>query len=418
MAALLATWGCSTLEACVTQVGPRSASTSNSTQDVTQKHLRSHMVRAALTASSLCGFATRSGPQNRGRQQGGRMPRWGAGPLESASWGSASHLALSKCLSLSGLPFLHLWNGGKKTYLWEGGEKLNWCLQSVQWFKTLDVGSDVTAFGLESYPRPHGHTAEDPRTHPDWLTLFEVPQGDSLLLQATPCSMEALPIWELLSHSSLASNATSSLRPPRMPAGQLPPLPSLASPSRLWSHMVCVMDWHRSSWGPDSAVVSYLSLWLFHLTPSWLNCCLPHITLVTQLSETPESESVLGARLTQTKTNVPDPAPPRIWHEPSCPGHGERCLTKNPLWSLPRCAVAWGWNGTSHRRRVNREEQTSLHIESTLSASNSVLRWQPVLTHADSAPLVKECCLQPEIQRVACSQGSDLKEAIHREIKE
>ena len=74
MAALLATWGWSTLEACVTQGGPRSASTSNSTQDVTQKHLRSHMVRAALTASSLCGFATRSGPQNRGRQQGGRMP--------------------------------------------------------------------------------------------------------------------------------------------------------------------------------------------------------------------------------------------------------------------------------------------------------------------------------------------------------
>ena len=71
---LLATWGCSTLEACVTQVGPKSASTSNTTQDVTQKHLHSHMVRAALTASSLCGFATRSGPQDRGRQYG-RKPR-------------------------------------------------------------------------------------------------------------------------------------------------------------------------------------------------------------------------------------------------------------------------------------------------------------------------------------------------------
>ena len=71
---LLATWGCSTMEACVTQVGPKSASTSNTTQDVTQKHLHSHMVRAALTASSLCGFATTSGPPDRGRQCG-RKPR-------------------------------------------------------------------------------------------------------------------------------------------------------------------------------------------------------------------------------------------------------------------------------------------------------------------------------------------------------
>lgn len=72
---LLATWGCSSLEACVPQVGPQSASTSNTTQDVTQKHLHSHMAKAALTASSLCGFGTRSGPQDRGRRQCGRKPR-------------------------------------------------------------------------------------------------------------------------------------------------------------------------------------------------------------------------------------------------------------------------------------------------------------------------------------------------------
>ena len=32
----------------------------------------------------------------------------------------------------------------------------------------------------------------------------------------------------------------------------------------------------------------------------------------------------------------------------------------------------------------------------------------PVVSQANSVPLIKECCLKPEIYRIAYSQGSDL----------
>ena len=40
-----------------------------------------------------------------------------------------------------------------------------------------------------------------------------------------------------------------------------------------------------------------------------------------------------------------------------------------------------------------------------------------MFTHVDSAPFVKDSCLQPEIYRIAYSQGSDLQEPIHTETK-
>ena len=40
-----------------------------------------------------------------------------------------------------------------------------------------------------------------------------------------------------------------------------------------------------------------------------------------------------------------------------------------------------------------------------------------MFTHVGSAPFVKDSCLQPEIYRIAYSQGSDLQEPIHIETK-
>ena len=40
-----------------------------------------------------------------------------------------------------------------------------------------------------------------------------------------------------------------------------------------------------------------------------------------------------------------------------------------------------------------------------------------MFTHVGSAPFVKDSCLQPEIYRIAYSQGSDRQEPIHIETK-
>lgn len=64
----------------------------------------------------------------------------------------------------------------------------------MQWFKTLDVGSDVTVFlDVESSPRPHGHEAAGPDT-PRLTDTLPSPKGGLLLLQATSRPLEALAI--------------------------------------------------------------------------------------------------------------------------------------------------------------------------------------------------------------------------------
>lgn len=65
------------------------------------------------------------------------------------------------------------------------------------------------------------------------------------------------------------------------------------------------------------------------------------------------------------------------------------------------------WRNSTSVRVCDSEEHIWLHIRSIPF---------PVLS-PDSAPFVKECCLEPKIYRIARSQGSKLWESSHIEIK-